>query len=129
MPNAPATGGFFTLHNGNLEADKLTAARSDAAERVEIHETRIEDGISKMRHLPEGVTIAAGQQVAFAPGGLHLMLMAPTRSLAVGEKVELTLTFANAPEQTVIFEVRDATAMPANHLGDHGAEGVDSHAH
>jgi copper(I)-binding protein len=41
----------------------------------------------------DGLRIAPGASVAFAPGGYHLMLMGLTRAQAPGGKVPLTLVF------------------------------------
>ena len=44
----------------------------------------------------------------FKPGAYHLMLMQPLHTLKAGDKVELTLTFANASPITVQAPVRNA---------------------
>ncbi len=121
LPDAPVAGAFLTITNGSGQADRLVAASTDAAERVEIHETRMEDGMMKMRQLTDGIALAAGETVSLAPGGLHMMLMAPTRQFVAGETVEIELEFEHAPRQRIAFSVREMDA---------GAHGNDAgHAH
>ena len=121
LPDAPVAGAFLTLVNGTGGSDHLVAASTDAAERVEIHETRMEDGIMKMRQLGDGIALAAGETVSMAPGGLHMMLMSPTRQFVAGETVDVELEFEKAPRQRVTFTVRE---MDASGHGD-----AEAHAH
>ena len=51
------------------------------------------DGIMKMRPVPEGLEIPAGQTAELAPGGYHLMLMGLKRPITQGERIPLTLKF------------------------------------
>ena len=48
--------------------------------KVEMHETVIKDGVSRMSALEE-VVLPAGATVEFKPGGKHLMLMRPGDNL------------------------------------------------
>jgi hypothetical protein len=59
---------------------------------VEIHESSVEDGVMRMRPV-DGVTVSAGALVALEPGGLHIMLMAVSRSLLAGDTIDVTLSF------------------------------------
>ncbi|MGB0905571.1 MAG: copper chaperone PCu(A)C [Mangrovicoccus sp.] len=47
-----------------------------------------------------------GQEVSFAPGGLHIMLMMPMGPKAEGDMVDLTLIFADGEELPVVAVVR-----------------------
>ncbi|UFN50382.1 copper chaperone PCu(A)C [Roseomonas sp. OT10] len=96
--------GYLTLRNGGSEADRLVGASSPAAREVQIHVTREENGVMRMRPV-EAVDLPPGQEVALAPGGLHLMLLAIDRPFRVGDRVPLTLRFARAGEVTVELSV------------------------
>ena len=110
-PHAPVAAGYMTVRNGASVDDRLVEVRSEAAERVEIHEVRHEDGMARMRPLPEGVQVAAGATVEFKPGGYHLMFITPADGLFVaGHGVPATLVFEQAGEVTVEFEVRELGA-------------------
>ena len=68
----------------------LVAAGSPAASRVEMHSSRVEGGVMRMRALPR-IELPAGQMVKLTPGGVHLMLFDLKQSLKVGDVVPLTL--------------------------------------
>src|SRR5690606_18465483 len=72
---APVAGGFLTIHNRGSADDRLVTVRTDAAERVEIHETRREGDMVRMRALPDGLPLPAGDTVELRPGGYHLMFI------------------------------------------------------
>jgi copper(I)-binding protein len=57
-------------------------------------------------HPVSSIHIPAGGTVSLAPGGFHLMLMGP-KPLAVGDTVELVLTFEKAGKVTVKAEVKN----------------------
>lgn len=73
------------------EDDWITGVSSDAHESASLHETLLEDGVSRMR-MHARVPLPAGETVSFRPGGLHIMLGAPRRVLAPGDSVKLALT-------------------------------------
>ncbi len=104
---APVAGGYMVLHNPGSQDDRLLAVRSPMAERVEIHEMRMDGEVMQMRELPNGLQLAAGHTVTLGPGSTHLMFMQPRAGLAVGNEVEAVLVFEGAGERTVRFQVRD----------------------
>ncbi|MET0328752.1 MAG: copper chaperone PCu(A)C [Luteimonas sp.] len=103
-PNAAVAGGYLTLRSN--AADRLVAVETPAAASVEIHEMSHEGGMMRMRELADGVELPAGSEVTLRPGGNHLMFIDPVEPVRAGQSIEATLRFANAPEQTVQFEVR-----------------------
>jgi hypothetical protein len=52
------------------------------------------------------VTIPANGSIVFAPGGYHLMLMKPKRSLRDGDEVSVNLVFDDDSKYSVNFKVR-----------------------
>lgn len=104
VPGARMAAGYLTLTNYSDQPVVITGASSPDFGKVEIHETRIEDGISRMAAL-ESVTIDAGQAVRFEPGGKHLMLMRPistdtavTLQLYSGDTAVLTISTGGSDE-------------------------------
>ena len=96
-PIAGGTGvGFLVVVNLGSDDDRLLSARSPAADSVEIHEMSMNDGVMRMRALGDGLAIPAGATVELAPGGIHLMLIAPKQPFAEGQKVAITLVFEKA---------------------------------
>jgi len=114
-PGAPVAGGFLTVRNTDGTEDRLLSATSPDAEKVEIHEMRMDGGIMRMRRMDDGLTIAAGGTLALAPGGFHLMFIGPKHPFAAGQTVTATLRFEHGGERTVRFEVRGMGAGAPTH--------------
>ncbi|MDQ1120066.1 MULTISPECIES: copper chaperone PCu(A)C [Pseudoxanthomonas] len=115
-PQAPSAAGYLTLVNSGAQADRLVSVSSPAATRVELHESRMDGGVMRMRRL-EGLDLPAGATVALAPSGTHLMLIGPRQPLVAGQTIELVLRFAHAPAQTVRLQVRPIDAAgPADDM-------------
>jgi copper(I)-binding protein len=96
---------YFIVRNRNGAPDTLLRARSPGAAAVSFHISRMAGQVMMMRSLGQ-VTIPANADVTFAPGGLHLMLEALKRSLKIGDRIELTLTFAHAGVVNLSCQVR-----------------------
>lgn len=90
---ASVAAGYMRITNGDGEARRLVSGSTAVAERVEIHTMSMDGGVMRMRPLPDGLAIAAGETVELKPGGLHLMLVGLKRPLVQGESVPLTLLF------------------------------------
>ncbi len=106
-PGASATAGYFVLVNGSGDDLVLESVSAGGVARTEIHETTMTDGVMRMREL-DAVTIPAGETLAFAPGGLHLMLFADPLP-AAGSSVTLQLGFADGKVLAVEAPVRRGT--------------------
>ena len=66
--------------------DRLVAAASDVAERVELH-THIMDGdVMRMVEVEEGFAVTAGETIALERGGMHVMFLGLTRVLEAGRR-------------------------------------------
>lgn len=111
-PGQAVAGGFMTLVNTGTTADRLLRVSSDAAREVQMHESRVEGGVMRMRPIIDGVTVPAGGRVEFKPRGLHLMLVDLKAPLVAGTRVPVTLEFAHAGRITASFRV-EALAVPA----------------
>jgi len=114
---APTAAGYMTIRNGGGAADRLIGAESRQASRVELHEMSLADGIMRMRPVSGGVALPPGQEVRFAPGGLHLMLVGPQGGFAQGARVPLTLVFERAGRVDVELAVEAAGARGTGHDG------------
>jgi periplasmic copper chaperone A len=96
-PGAKIGAGYMTIRNASKSADRLIAASSPAAEKVEPHVTAKDGAIFRMREV-KGYDIPAGGSFELKPGGAHLMLMNLKAPLKEGDKVPLTLRFEHAGE-------------------------------
>lgn len=105
-PNQPNGAGYMEIDNDANTADRLLSVSSDAAERVELHTVQTENGVAKMRHLPDGVEIPADGELKLAPGGHHVMFMKLKQPFTEGAEIPATLTFEKAGEVAVKFKVQ-----------------------
>ena len=103
-PGATVGAAYLRIVNGGA-ADVLRGASTPIAKQVELHSSTVENGMMRMRPLPE-LAIPAHQTVAFKPGTLHIMLIDLARPLKAGERVRLTLVFRNAGPISVDVPVR-----------------------
>ncbi|HOT79412.1 MAG TPA: copper chaperone PCu(A)C [Microthrixaceae bacterium] len=137
-PMEATNGAAYLAITGGTSDDQLVSASVDStiAGKVELHET-VAAGDSgdgsmgattmgapttaagdtmtattlapamEMRPV-EAVEVPAGKKVELKPGGYHIMLLDLVQPLVVGDSFDLTLTFAEAGEQVVTVEVKDA---------------------
>jgi copper(I)-binding protein len=100
-------GAYLVIHNATAEPDALIGASSPAAATIEVHETTRDSGGMMGMHAIPRLEVAAGESVALAPGGFHLMLIGLTGPLKVGDTIDLTLRFERAGPITVQAAVRE----------------------
>lgn len=112
-PQAKNGVAYVPLKNNGKEADVLKGADSPGAEKVEFHQTTIEDGVAKMRPL-NGVALAPGEEVDLKPGGKHIMLIGLKKQLLDGEKLPITLHFEKAGDITVEAHIQKKATTPVS---------------
>jgi copper(I)-binding protein len=103
-PGAKVAGGYMLIRNAGGAADRLVAASSPAAARVELHVHINDNGVMKMREVP-GYDVPAKGSFELKPGGAHLMFMDIRRPFKEGEKVTVKLKFEKAGEVSAEFHV------------------------
>ncbi|MCC5999346.1 MAG: copper chaperone PCu(A)C [Pararhodobacter sp.] len=126
---AQSGAAFMVIHNHGTEDCHITGARSDVAQRVELH-THIEDdqGVMRMGEIEGGFQLPVDGEIILARGGDHVMFLGLTRPLAQGDLVEVTFVFADGTEATVEVPV-DNERQPADHGHSHGHSHSHSHSH
>lgn len=109
---------YLTLTNRGTAPDRLIGARTEVAERVELHTTMTQDGMMQMRPL-DSVALPSGQTVRFEPSGLHFMLVNLKAPLKEGAPFPLQLTFERAGtlEVQVAVGAAGASEAPGHHAG------------
>ncbi|CAN5168020.1 DUF1775 domain-containing protein [soil metagenome] len=115
---AKIAGGYLKVTNNGKSADRLVGATSAIADRVEIHEMSMNDGVMKMRQLTDGLTLKSGETVELKPGGFHMMFMDIKQPLKQGDTVKATLSFEKAGKLDISFNVNSI-----------GASGEPAHKH
>ncbi|MFZ9962896.1 MAG: copper chaperone PCu(A)C [Burkholderiales bacterium] len=99
------TVGYCLLRNAGKMNDKLLKVTSDVIGFFEIHEMSIQNGVMRMRELPDGLVVPKGGVVYLKPGGLHLMLFDIKAPLAVGKHFQAVFHFQKAGPINVSFAV------------------------
>ena len=84
---------YLVIDNGTAQAESLLSVETAAAAQAEFHESQMNDQNMMSMQPRESVVIPAGGQVAFAPGGLHVMLIGLTQELQAGDTFSITLRF------------------------------------
>ena len=75
-PTAHMRAAFVSFQNRGATDCVIIGATSTAFASVSLHRTTMIDGVARMRPL-DSLTIPAGGNLHMAPGGIHVMLMAP----------------------------------------------------
>lgn len=127
-PGSSAHAGYFTISNRYVEPLTIVAISSPRYGRVEIHRSRIEDGVATMIAL-DSVAIPAHRTTQFAPGGMHLMMSAPSprqkeEDIPVrlhfknGETLSFTLSIGAVPSEESTPQAEDHSAHHVQQSGE-----------
>ena len=91
-PNSKIFSGYLNFKNISSDKILIKSIKSNAFEKVEIHTSLIEDGISSMRRV-ETLEITENSELKLKPGGYHLMLMNPKKAIKEKNLVELIIYY------------------------------------
>jgi periplasmic copper chaperone A len=121
-PWARATTGttgaaYLAITNKGAGPDRLVALKTPVAEKAELHESKVENGVMTMRPIGP-LAIERGQSETLKPGGKHVMLMGLKQPLKEGDSFPLTLSFEKAGDVTVAVHVAGPGAMGADAAHD-----------
>lgn len=94
MPGSSAGVAYMTIANNSDTTIVISGVRSPQFDRVEMHETSVdEQGVSRMKQL-EQVEIHADESGEFRAGGKHLMLMDANPDTTAGSPVTLEIEYS-----------------------------------
>lgn len=85
---------YFNIENQTLNTIEIIDVASPAFNNVMIHNTVIENGIAKMRHIDK-LSINSKENLAFKPEGKHIMLSQPLMNLSEMSGIYLVFILAN----------------------------------
>lgn len=137
LPGDLPAAGYATVQNLGKQPAALTGARSSLYADVMLHLSSGAGGTNRMR-MVEAMPIPAQGTAQLTPGGYHLMLTKPAHPVTPGDRVPLTLTFADGSTLRTTFIARPANAIdagepvpPASNLAapDGPIAHVDTHHH
>lgn len=101
------SAGYLTIANHGQDVDRLIAASSTRAERVELHSMEMDGAVMRMRQV-DAVSIPAGGEISLAPGGDHLMFLGVAEPFAAGETIPVHLVFEHNGATDLLLPVRRA---------------------
>lgn len=113
-PAAKVHAAYMTLTNPGQTTQQVIGIKAEGYAMSHLHKSEIRDGVATMSPI-DMIELAPGQTVTLHNGGLHVMLMKPKAAKAEGDKVSLTLEFADGTSQQVTAMVMRQQA------GDHKA--------
>jgi periplasmic copper chaperone A len=113
-PGAKVGAGYLEIRNSGSQPDRLVAASTPVAKRVEMHVTEHAAEVAKMRQL-RAFEVPGRERLTLSPGGAHLMLVDLVQPLKKGERFAMTLRFERAGEMEVQFEVQELGSRHPHH--------------
>jgi periplasmic copper chaperone A len=112
-PTATVLAAYMVIRNTGNSPARVTAITSPDFDHIELHRTIVESGVARMIPV-EKLEIAAGETVSLEPGGMHLMLFNPRRSLRKGDTVTLVIHPADGSSDTFTVPVIQAAGEAAH---------------
>lgn len=114
-PGAKATAGYFELENQKTTSINVSVLEIKPFARVETHETVKENDHAKMIQVDQ-FQIEAQGKLELLPGGKHIMLFEPQKTLKKGEVLQAQLKI-DGTTVTVPFTVmaRDEQGSAEHH--------------
>ena len=113
-PTSRVLAGYLTLVNTGNNTVTVTAISSPDFKNAEIHRTVIEAGVARMLPVKQ-LEVPAGGQLMLEPGGHHLMLFDPLRTLTAGETVTLIIHMNNGNQLSATAPVIRKTGEDHSH--------------
>ena len=101
--NSKMISGYFEIENLNEFNDKLLSISGEISENIQIHNTKVKDGVMKMYKIDQGVNIKKNTELKFQPGGYHLMIMKLKKKI-LNKNYILSLNFKKSGKINVKFK-------------------------
>ncbi len=123
----PAAG-YFTIHGGEAPV-KLLRVSTEGAQRIEMHESLMKDGMMTMEPV-DSVDVPAKGEVKFAPGGKHLMIFSVNPAVVEAGKMTLTVLFSNGDRLIVDAPIQKGSSGDTDAMANMSAPaGENEHSH
>jgi copper(I)-binding protein len=110
-PTRSEAAAYFTVVNHGLVADTLVDISSPIAQSGMLHQQVPEGGRVHMEHVAVPV-VPAGDSLAMAPGGMHVMFTNLESLPQAGSSIVVRLRFARAGDVTIKVPVRSYGDAP-----------------
>lgn len=110
LPRPVPSAAYFVVRNSGTNEETLAGLTVSVFDDVSLHQTINQGGMSKMATV-EKVAIPKGDELKFQPGGYHAMLMAPNRTVAIGDMVDAEFMFGSGEKAITTCEVKPPSAL------------------
>lgn len=110
LPNRSESAIFVVLENTGTEARSVVSASTAIAEKTELHNMSMENGMMKMAPV-KAIELKAKAKTELKPGSYHIMVFGLKEKPAAGATVPLTLTLDNGQTLAVTATVRKVEGM------------------
>ncbi len=120
-PTSPFIAVYLSIKNLGNHPRRLLTARHASGRAAVIHQTSEVNGVARMSSV-DGLTVAPGASIEFAPGGYHLMLKANPGEFRAGQIVALEFLLADdsvLPFQAKVWHRDDRMALHRDANHDH----------
>lgn len=104
-PSKDQTALYLELENHSAQNRAVVSAVSDAAEKVELHEMKMEGKMMRMSPVAQ-IDVPANGKASLKPGGFHLMMFGLKGRPAEGDTIRVTLKLDNGATVPVTATVR-----------------------
>ncbi|KPP86382.1 hypothetical protein SAMN04515621_0684 [Erythrobacter sp. HL-111] len=98
---------YFDLAYDGEKGITIRDARVEGAGDADVHDVMEYDGRMQM-NTADPIPLTKGTEVAFEPGGKHVMVFEPSEAIAPGSTARVTLVFAGGATHEFDAEVRAA---------------------
>ena len=113
-PTAKTGAAYMVIKNTGATDDVLIGAASTIANDTQIHETQIEGGVMKMRHVGK-IAIPAGGMATLKPGSFHIMFVGLHNPVKEGDTIALTLTFEKSGSVELMVKAQKSMGKAMDH--------------
>ncbi len=113
-PTAKTGAAYMVIKNTGSADDTLVGVSSSIADKTQIHETQMEGGVMKMRHVGK-IAIPAGGVATLKPGSFHIMFVGLHNPVKEGDTIALTLTFENSGSVELLVKARKSMDKAMDH--------------
>ena len=113
-PTVQVLAAYMTIKNTGSVGKTIVGANSPQFAKVEFHETLLRNGMASMV-ARDSLVVDSGGQVVLAPGGYHMMLIAPQRMIRTGDKLSLTINFSDGTSHNFNADVRKGSGKAMDH--------------
>ena len=117
-PTIKVMAAYLDIENSSDKELILIAAESAEFERIEFHQSQIENSVARMQQ-QERIVIPANTTFAFKPESYHLMLFNNAVPMREGKITSIKFTFKNGETHTFDAAVKKKLVSAESHNHDH----------